>query len=147
MSTRFTDDESVALQTFATLGISVQEFLVRMQARIVVTEFRPGHREITVAALLGNSVKVTRDDIRWVIQRYLRGKTSGEELSNWAGLLLAISAYELPSSETDDDVLALLSDLALPLKNEYLDREVLRHRLRVMKSNAMKTLNDHARRS
>jgi hypothetical protein len=54
---------------------------------------------------------------------------SGEELSNWAGLLLAISAYDLPTGAPDDDLLALLEDLALPLKNDYLDREVLKRRL------------------
>jgi hypothetical protein len=130
MSKQLTDDERAALRDFTTLGISVAEFLGRMSDKIELGEFRPGHREITVAALPDGLVTVTRDDIRWVVRRYLHGKTSGEELSNWAGLLLAISAYAVPVDESDDDVLALLNDLALPLKSECLDREMLKRRLR-----------------
>lgn len=130
MSKRLTTDEREALREFATLGIPVAEFLSRMSDKIAVGDFRPGHRDITVEALPDGFVTVTRDDIRWVVLRYLHGKTFGEELSNWAGLLLAISAYTLPAEEADDDILALLNDLALPLKNEYLDRETLKRRLR-----------------
>lgn len=72
---------------------------------------------------------MTGDDVRWVVRRYLHGKTSGQELSNWAGLVLAISAYALPTDEPDDSLLALLNDLALPLMNVYLDRDVLKQRL------------------
>jgi len=60
---------------------------------------------------------------------YLHGKMSGEELSNWAGLLLAISAYELPTTDDDDDILELMNDLALPLKDEHLDHDRIKHRL------------------
>jgi hypothetical protein len=126
---RLTDDEQDALKAFATLRVTVDEFLHRMRAKITVGEFRPGQREINVAAFPKESVKVTRDDIRWAVQLYLHGKTSGEELSNWAGLLLAVSAYELPVADADDDLLGLLEDLALPLKDEYLDREDLKRRL------------------
>lgn len=126
---RLTDNELEALRAFATLGISVAEFLGRMSNKIEVAEFRPGRRVINVAAMPDGIVTVRREDIRWVVRRYIHGKTSGEELSNWAGLLLAISAYALPSGETDDDLLALLNDLALPLTNEYLDRETLKRRL------------------
>jgi hypothetical protein len=63
------------------------------------------------------------------VRRYLLGTTSGEVLSNWAGLLLAISAYALPTEEADDDLLALLNRLALPSAHDYLDRETLKYRL------------------
>ena len=129
MSNRLTNEEREALRDFATLGIPVAEFLSRMRNKIEVGDFRPGNRDIKVAVLPDGLVTVTRDDIRWVVRRYLHGKTSGEELSNWAGLLLAISAYALPAEEADDDLLAMLTDLALPLDNEYLDRERLKHRL------------------
>lgn len=131
MSKRLTIDEREALREFATLGIPVAEFLSRMSDKIESGDFRPGHREIIVAALPDGLVTVTRHDVRWVVRRYLHGKASGEEVSNWAGLLLAISAYALPTEESDDDVLALLNDLALPLENEYLDRETLKRRLEV----------------
>ncbi|HKO54250.1 MAG TPA: hypothetical protein VJ276_00150 [Thermoanaerobaculia bacterium] len=124
-----TDDEREALRTFATLGIPVAEFLRRMGEKVHIGELRPGHREIAMAPLPDGLVTVTRDDVRWVVQRYLHGKMSGEELSNWAGLLLAIPAYSLPAEESDDDLLALLSDLALPLRAECLDRDALRRRL------------------
>jgi hypothetical protein len=127
MSERLTTDELEALGAFATLGISVAEFLTRLNDKVAVGDFRPGRREINVMAMPDGLVTVTRDDIHWVVRRYLHGKISGEELSNWAGLLLAISAYALP--EADDDVLVLLNDLALPLKNEYLDRYALKRRL------------------
>lgn len=130
MSKQLTDDERHALRDFATLGIPVSLFLSRMSDKIEVGDFRPGHREITVASLPDGIVTVTRDDVRWAVRRYLHGKTSGEELSNWAGLLLTISAYALPEEDADDDLLKLLADLALPLANEYLDRETLKRRLR-----------------
>ena len=129
MNNRLIDDQREVLRAFATLGISVAEFLRRMGEKIVIGDFRPGHREITVASLPSDVVSVTKDDIRWVVQRYIHGKISGEELSNWAGLLLAIPTYVLPTNESDDDILALLSDVALPLRNEYLDRDALRRRL------------------
>src|SRR5215203_5269210 len=105
MSKRLTADEREALRMFATLGISVSEFVRRMRNKIEIGDFRPGQRYITAAPLPDGIVTVTRDDIRWVVRRYLHGKTSGEELSNWAGLLLAISAYALPMEEADDDLL------------------------------------------
>lgn len=129
MSKSLTADEREALEAFATLGISVAEFLIRLSDKLEVGDFRPGHRDIKVKSLPDGLITVRRDDIRWVVRRYLHGKTSGEELSNWAGLLLAISAYGLPGEEADDDVLALLNDLALPLADEYLDRETLKRRL------------------
>ena len=126
-----TADEAEALRQFAVLLIPVQSFLDRMARLIAVGSFVPGEREITVNPL-GVVLPVTRDEIKWVIQRYLHGKTSGEELSNWAGLLLAVSAYQLPSDCQDDDLLTLLHDLALPLKEDYLDRDVVSNRLRTM---------------
>jgi hypothetical protein len=131
-SADLTKDERDALLQFATLGISVADFLRRMMRIISVGKFVAGEREITVKPLPSISRHVTRDDIRWVVQRYLRGRISGEELSHWAGLLLAISAYELPCNDDDDDILALLHDLALPLKDEYLDRDVLKKRIEAM---------------
>ena len=105
-----TDGERTALREFAKLGIPVGEFLARLSGMIVVHELAPGQRQISVQAVPDETIAVTRDDIRWVVQRYLRGKMSGEELSNWAGLLLAISAYVLPANDDDDDVLELLND-------------------------------------
>jgi|SRR4051812_38745431 hypothetical protein len=128
-----TPDQRDALRQFATFGIPVGEFLSRMTPLIQVGSFIAGEREISVTKRLSESVPVTRDDIKWVVQRYIRGKMSGEELSHWAGLLLGISAYVLPSADEDDDVLGLLADLALPLKNEYLDRDVLRQRVADMR--------------
>lgn len=124
-----TADEREALKQFASLGISVANFLSRMTRLIHVGTFRVGDREITVQQMPGVNLPVTRDDVRWVFQRYLHGKTSGEELSHWAGLLLAITAYDLPHEPVDDDVLELLNDVALPLKDEYLDRENLKARI------------------
>jgi hypothetical protein len=66
---RLTNDERDALKAFATLGVTVHEFLRRMRAKVTVGDFRAGHREISVAAFPEESVKVTRDDIRWVVQR------------------------------------------------------------------------------
>jgi hypothetical protein len=129
MRGRLTHEEYTALTEFAALGISVEEFLCRMDAKIKVGQLRPDHREMVVAAMPDVSVKITREDIRRVIQCYVDGKISGQELSNWAGLILAISAYELPSEESDDDLLALLNDVALPLRDDYLDREALQRRL------------------
>ncbi|HSY52149.1 MAG TPA: hypothetical protein VLC46_25335 [Thermoanaerobaculia bacterium] len=129
MNNRLSDDEREALREFATLGISVTEFLHRMRDKIVLGEFRPGYREINVAAFQNEIINVTGEEIRWVVQRYLHRRMSGEELSNWAGLMLAIAAYVLPANESDDELLALLNDVALPLGNEYLDRETLKRRL------------------
>lgn len=129
LARKLTADEREALKRFATLGIPIAEFLERLNRLIRVGTFIAGEREIEVAAMPGEDVAITRDDIRWVVQRYLRGKTSGEELSHWAGLVLAIPAYVLPNAEADDDVLALLTDLALPLKDEYLDRDTLKRRI------------------
>lgn len=126
---KLTEDQNQALREFATLGISVGEFLSRMRDLIVVGEFVPAQREISVAAMPNDVVAISRDDVRWVVQRYLHGKTTGEELSNWAGLLLAIPAFSLPTDDRDDTVLELLNDLALPLKNEYLDRNRLKQRI------------------
>ena len=126
---KLTADESDALKRFGTLRISVAEFLTRMKRLVEIGTFIVGQREIEVAAMPREDVVITRDDIRWVAQRYLHGKTSGEELSHWAGLILAIPSYVLPSSDTDDDVLGLLTDLALPLKPEYLDRDKLKCRI------------------
>jgi hypothetical protein len=126
---KLSDDESEALKEFATLGLPVDEFLSRMARVVHAKTLEVGNREINVAAMPGADVPVTRDDIRWVVQRYLSGKTSGEELSHWAGLLLAISAYSFQDSDDDDGVLALLTNLALPLKNDYLDRDVLKERI------------------
>jgi len=100
-----------------------------MRDKIVLGEFRPGYREINVAAFQNEIINVTGEEIRWVVQRYLHRRMSGEELSNWAGLMLAIAAYVLPANESDDELLALLNDVALPLGNEYLDRETLKRRL------------------
>jgi hypothetical protein len=100
-----------------------------MHPVVRVGPFTPGEREIIDGVPLSESVPVSRDDIKWVVQRYIRGKFSGEELSHWAGLLLGISAYALPANDNDDDVLGLLADIALPLKNEYLDRDALKGRL------------------
>ena len=126
---KLTTGERDALKQFATLGISVADFLSRMNLLVRVGKFIGGEREIEVAAMQGEDVVVSRDDIRWVVQRYVHGKTSGEELSHWAGLLLAIPAYVLPGADSDDDVLGLLNDLALPLKDEYLDRDKLKLRI------------------
>jgi hypothetical protein len=123
------EDERDAFMRFATLGISVADFLRRTARIVSVGKFVVGEREISVEPLPSISRRVTRDDVRWVVQRYLHGKLSGEELSHWAGLLLGISAYELPTDDNDDDILALLHDLALPLKDEYLDRDVLKERI------------------
>lgn len=129
LARKLTTDERAALKEFAALGISVADFLVRMNRLVRVGKFIGGEREIEVAAMPGENVVITRDDIRWVVRRYVHGKTSGEELSHWAGLLLAIPAYALPSADSDDDVLGLLNDLALPLKDEYLDRDKLKLRI------------------
>lgn len=129
LARKLTADERAALKQFATLGISVADFLVRMNRLVRVGKFIVGEREIEVAPMPGEDVVITRDEIRWVMQRYLRGKTSGEELSHWAGLVLAIPAYALPSTVIDDDVLELLNDLALPVTDEYLDRDRLKIRI------------------
>ena len=131
MHVRVTEDEREALKVFATHEISVEQFLYRMASHVKVGRFAPGNREVNVGPLPLEdvTVSVTRDDVRWVVQRYVYGEMSGEELSNWAGLLLAISAYVLPSNEEDDDVLGLLTDLALPLEEQYLDRESVKDRI------------------
>jgi len=131
MKGRLTADERDALERFG-LGISVAEFLARMNRVVRVGTSVGGQREIEVAPLTGENVVLTRDDIRWVTQRYLHGKTSGEELSNWAGIILAVPAYVVPSSDAHDDVLALLTDLALRLKDQYLDRDKLKRRISIM---------------
>jgi hypothetical protein len=126
---KLTSDEREAVKRFATLGISVDDFLARMSRLVHVGSFMGGEREIEVSAMPGEDVVVTRDDVRRVLQRYLHGKSSGEEVSHWAGLLLALPVYALPSADSDDDVLALLTDLALPLKEDYLDRDKLKYRM------------------
>lgn len=132
MRRKLTDDQTDALRRFATLGISVEEFLNRMRELITVGEFVPAQREITAAAMPHDVVAISRDDVRWVVRRYLHGKMSGEELSNWAGLLLALPAFSLPTDDASDDVLSLLNDLALPLKEEYLDRDRLKDRIEAL---------------
>jgi hypothetical protein len=86
LASKLTTDERDALREFATLGISVADFLARMNRLIRVGKFIGGEREIEVAAMSGDDVVITRDDVRWVVQRYLHGKMSGEELSHGAGL-------------------------------------------------------------
>lgn len=130
MPTRvLTETELAALRQFSKLGISVEEFRRQMTDFVRVGSFTPGDRDVHVAPMIGVTVVVSRDDVRWVIQRYLRGKMSGEELSHWAGLLLAIPAYSLPDGIDGDAVLELLTDLAVPLKGESLDRNRLKQRL------------------
>jgi hypothetical protein len=124
-----TADQRAALREFVSLGVSVTHFLERMYPVVRVGPFIPGEREIIDGIPLSESVPVSREDIKWVVQRYIHGKFSGEELSHWAGLLLGISAYSLPKDDDDDDVLGLLTDLALPLRDKYLDRDVLKERL------------------
>ena len=126
---KLTEDERNALRSFRALEIGVAEFLERMRRVVRVMKLIPGEREIDISAIPDENMMISRDDIRWVVQRYLHGKTGGEELSNWAGLLLAVPAYILPSADGDDDVLELMNDLALPLKEEYLDRDKLKARI------------------
>jgi hypothetical protein len=123
------EEQRSALREFATLGISVADFLSRMHEFIEVGEFVPGHREINAAPMPGETISISRDDVRWVLRRYLHGKLSGEELSNRAGVFLAISAYTLPSGDGDDVVLEVLTDVALPVKERYLDRDALKARV------------------
>jgi hypothetical protein len=117
---------------FARLGVSVEDFLARMSGLIHATSLEPSNRQVTVDALPVDIVNVTRADILWGIHRYLSGKVSGWEISNWAGLLLAVNSFSLPTEDKDDELLALLADLATPLAEDKLDRQRIRRRLGVI---------------
>lgn len=123
-----------ALRDLPKLGISVEEFLKTFSGIITATSPEPANREITTGPLPDGIVPVSREDVQWVVRRYLRGRLNGVELSNWAGLLLAVGSFDIGSHPGGDDshdeqLLELLTDLAVPLKEDYLDRHVLQTRL------------------
>jgi hypothetical protein len=121
--------ELAALRQFAVSQIYVDELLSRLHGLVEVPIRDVGSREIKVSAMPCGVVQVNADDIRWVLERYVRGKLSGEDLSTWAGLLLAIPAYRISVGQRNDGILDLLHDLAMPLRSDYLDRDGLRARI------------------
>jgi len=130
-----TSNERAALVSFGTLSISVREFLSRLKRQVRPSELEPGSRHIRVLPMPDQTVNVNSNDVRFVVQRYLSDEISAEELSNWAGLILAIPAYILPTRDSDDALLELLTDLALPLDASYFDRDVLSERLLTLVEN------------
>jgi hypothetical protein len=96
---------------------------------VQVGSFVVGKREVRVTKPISESIMVTRDDVKRVVELYFQGKVSEEELSHWAGLILGISVYLLPNNDDDDDLLGLMTDLALPLTDQYLNRAQLKRRL------------------
>jgi hypothetical protein len=119
----------LALQQFARLEISVEEFLSCMEGFVRVGSLEPANREVYNDRLPADIVDVRADDILWALRLYLKGRVSGQEISNWAGLLLALDAFHLPTDEDDDSLLGLLTDIAVPLDESYLDREEIKKRL------------------
>jgi len=132
---RLSDEEEGVLREFARGQTSTAELLRRLGGIVKLTRSDVGNREIMTAPLPDGVVRVTRDDILWVVERYLRGKLSGDDLSTWAGLLLAIPAYALPGDGSDDEsLIELLGDLAAPMNGQPLDRDVLKGRLQAILS-------------
>ncbi len=122
--------EVEALRAFAASQIDADELLKRLAGKVTLVRNDVGNREVVTEPMPEGVVGVTDKEIRWVLERYLHGKLSGEALSTWAGLLLAVPAYDLLLDDRSDEILGLLQDLAMPLKAEYLDREGLKERVR-----------------
>ena len=120
-------EERVALFQFAQLLIPTSNFLKRLRRVVHVRALSSQVRNIAVSHVADLSIPISLATVRSVIHRYVSENISRQELSNWAGLILAIPVYVF--SEADNELLELMNDVALPLNEEYLDPEVLMSRV------------------
>ncbi len=127
-----TADQLQAFESFASLSITVRDFLDRLSGLVTAVSLVPGNRELRVGPVPLGVVHLDRTEVRAAAQRYLAGALSREELSNWAGIVLALGVFDLPCSADDDPLLELLHDLAAPLTMDVFDPASLTARLTLL---------------
>ena len=93
------------LNEFLEGSLSLPELQKALHGRLILDfDSAPGRREITKNDLETETVRltVTKDHVRQMLLKYLRGEVSALDLSNWAALLFMLPAFA-PEGATEDE--------------------------------------------
>ncbi len=97
---------------FARLEVSMEQLCEHLHGMLEVN-FGPTERRLISYFLLPEpGVRVTKDDIRCVLDKQWKGEISERELSEWASMLMLNEAYDW-SGPDEDEIADTLNELSM----------------------------------
>jgi hypothetical protein len=107
-----TAEEREFLAKFARLEVSMEQLCEHLHGMLEVN-FGPTERRLISYFLLPEpGVRVTKDDIRCVLDKQWKGEISERELSEWASMLMLNEAYDW-SGPDEDEIADTLNELSM----------------------------------